>query len=150
MAAGGGNLLIVGRPGTGKTTLLKQLVATQAGSGARRYRFFFDLSVKDRRESFAGFVTRSLAPYMHVEAAYVFPAFCYFTRAGSVLCALDGFDEAVPEMTLPGLLAEFTEVAQVLSAESAVGVRAKVQSWVQVGVQRCAGCPVVQLAGGPG
>ena len=75
MAAGGGNLLIVGRPGTGKTTLLKQLVATQAGSGARRYRFFFDLSVKDRRESFAGFVTRSLAPYMHVEAAYVFPAF---------------------------------------------------------------------------
>ena len=41
-----------------------------------------------------------LAPYMSVESAYVFPAFCYFARAGSVLCALDGFDEAVPELTL--------------------------------------------------
>ena len=97
LAAGGGNLLIVGRPGSGKTTLLKQLVAAPAGTGARRYRFFFDLSLKRREESFADFVTRTLAPYMHVEAAYVFPVFCYFTRAGSVLCALDGFDEAVPE-----------------------------------------------------
>ena len=126
VAGGGGNLLIVGGPGTGKTTLLKQLAATGAGSGARRYRFFFDLSLKDRQESFAGFVTRSLAPYMHLEAAYVFPAFCYFTRAGSVLCALDGFDEAVPEMTLAGLLAVFSEVAQVLSAESAVVMTSRV------------------------
>jgi hypothetical protein len=126
VAAGGGNLLIVGRPGTGKTTLLKQLVAAPAGTGARRYRFFFDLSLKDREESFADFAARSLAPYMQIEAAYVFPAFCYFTRAGSVLCALDGFDEAVPEMTLHGLLALFTEVAQVLSAESAVVMTSRV------------------------
>ena len=93
-------MLIVGRPGSGKTTLLKQLVAAP-GTGGRRYRFFFDLSLKRREESFADFVTRTLAPYMHVEAAYVFPVFCYFTRSGSVLSALDGFDEAVPE-TDPG------------------------------------------------
>ncbi|HUY48549.1 MAG TPA: SUMF1/EgtB/PvdO family nonheme iron enzyme [Streptosporangiaceae bacterium] len=126
LAAEGGNLLIVGRPGSGKTTLLKRLVAAPPGSGARRYRFFFDLSLKDRQESFADFVTRTLAPYMHVEAAYVFPVFCYFTRAGSVLSALDGFDEAVPEMTQEGLLALFTEVAQVLSAESAVVMTSRV------------------------
>ncbi|HVB43030.1 MAG TPA: SUMF1/EgtB/PvdO family nonheme iron enzyme [Streptosporangiaceae bacterium] len=126
VAVAGGNMLIVGRPGTGKTTLLKQLVAAPAGDSGRRYRFFFDLSLKDRDESFADFVTRTLAPYMSVEAAYVFPVFCYFTRAGSVLCALDGFDEAVPELTLPGLLALFSEVAQVLSAESAAVLTSRV------------------------
>ena len=120
VAASGGNLLIVGRPGSGKTTLLKQLVASAASAGARRYRFYFDLSLKDRGEAFADFVTRTLAPYMPVEAAYVFPAFCYFARAGSVMCALDGFDEAVPELTQAGFLALFAELTEVVSAESAV------------------------------
>ena len=63
---------------------------------------------------------------MRLESAYVFPVFCYFTRAGSVLTALDGFDEAVPELTPGGLLALFTEVAQVLSAESAVVMTSRV------------------------
>ena len=63
---------------------------------------------------------------MRVEAAYVFPVFCYFTRAGSVLTALDAFDEAVPELTQDGLLALFTEIAQVLSAESAVVMTSRV------------------------
>ena len=126
VAAGGGNLLIVGRPGSGKTTLLKQLAAGSGQAEERRYRFFFDLSLKGWGEAFGDFVTRVLAPYMPVEAAHVFPAFCYFARAGSVLCALDGFDEAVPEMTLDGFLALFTEVAEVLSAESAVVMTSRV------------------------
>lgn len=125
VAAGGGNLLVVGRPGSGKTTLLKQLAADPAGTG-RRHRFFFDLSLKHREEAFADFVTRTLAPYMRIEAAYVFPVFCYFTRSGSMLCALDGFDEAVPGTTLTGLLALFTEIAQVLSAESAVVMSSRI------------------------
>ena len=120
VAASGGNLLIVGRPGSGKTTLLKQLVTSAASAGTRRYRFYFDLTLKDRGEAFADFVTRTLAPYMPVEAAYVFPAFCYFARAGSVMCALDGFDEAVPELTQAGFLALFAELTEVVSAESAV------------------------------
>ena len=126
VAADGGNLLIVGRPGSGKTTLLKQLVTSVAGAGARRYRFFFDLSLKERGEAFGDFVTRMLAPYMAVEGAYVFPVFCYFARAGSVMCALDGFDEAVPELTQAGFLELFTELSEVLSAESAVVMTSRV------------------------
>lgn len=126
VAASGGNLLIVGRPGTGKTTLLKHLVAGASVASTRRYRFFFDLSIKNRSETFAEFVTRMLASSMAIETAYVFPAFCYFARAGSVLCALDGFDEAVPELTQAGFLALFTELADVLSAESAVVMTSRV------------------------
>jgi hypothetical protein len=126
VAQDGGNLLIMGRPGSGKTTLLKELVAAPPGIGARRYRFFFDLSLKNKDESFADFVTRTLTPCIRVEAAYVFPVFCYFTRTGSVLSALDGFDEAVPEMTLSGLLALFSEIAEILSAESAVVMTSRV------------------------
>ena len=124
---GGGNLLIVGRPGQRQDNPA-QAAGRRARRrpAARRYRFFFDLSLKGRHESFADFVTRTLAPYMHVEAAYVFPVFCYFTRAGSVLSALDGFDEAVTETTQEGLLALFSEVAQVLSAESAVVMTSRV------------------------
>ena len=127
VAASGGNLLIVGRPGSGKTTLLKKLVTAAVGAAAsRRYRFFFDLSLKRHGEPFADFVTRTLTPYMDIETAYVFPAFCYFARAGSVMCALDGVDEAVPEMTQAGFLALFTEIADVLSAESAVIMTSRV------------------------
>ena len=124
VAASGGNLLIVGRPGTGKTTLLKHLVTSIASAGARRYRFYFDLSLKTG--PFADFVTQTLAPYMAVETAYVYPMFCYFARTGSVLCALDGFDEAVPELTQAGFLELFTELAEVLSAESAVVMTSRV------------------------
>ncbi|HEY9469649.1 MAG TPA: SUMF1/EgtB/PvdO family nonheme iron enzyme [Propionibacteriaceae bacterium] len=120
LAADGGNLLIVGRSGSGKSTLLKQLVTRSALASRRRYRFYFDMSLKGRDEEFRDFVTRVLAPYMVVERAYVFNVFHYFARSGSVVAALDGIDEAVPEMTLDGFLTLFTELAQVLSAESVV------------------------------
>jgi hypothetical protein len=126
VAAAGGNMLIVGPPGSGKTTLLKELAAAPGVPGTRRYRFFFDLTLKHRDEPFADFVTRTLAPYMPIEATYVFPAFCYFTRTGSVLCALDGFDEAMPETTPAGMLALFAEIADVLSAESTVVMTSRV------------------------
>jgi hypothetical protein len=71
-------------------------------------------------------VTRTLAPYMSVDTAYVYPAFCYFARSGSVMCAIDGFDEAVPEITQAGFLDLFTELAEVLSAESAVVMTSRV------------------------
>ncbi|MGW4411776.1 SUMF1/EgtB/PvdO family nonheme iron enzyme [Nonomuraea sp. NPDC004702] len=120
VAASGGNLLIVGRAGGGKTTLLKRLVARSVAASRRRYRFYFDMSLKRPDETFSDFVTRALAPYMAVESAYVFEVFRYFVRSGSALCALDGIDEAVPSMTQAGYLELYTEIAQVLSAESAV------------------------------
>lgn len=120
VAAAGGNLLIVGRSGSGKTTLLKQLVARSASASRRRYRFYLDMSLKRRDEDFREFLTRTLMPYMTVESAYVFKVFHYFARSGSVLCALDGIDEAVPSMTQAGFLELFAELAQVLSAESTV------------------------------
>lgn len=120
IASSGGNLLIVGRSGSGKTTLLKQLVARSATASRRRYRFYFDMSLKRQDEEFREFVTRTLAPYMAVERSHVFEVFHYFARSGSVVCALDGIDEAVPSMTLQGFLDLFTELTQVLSAESAV------------------------------
>ena len=44
---------------------------------------------------------------MRVERDRVFDVFHYLIRSGSVLCALDGIDEAVPESTLDGFLALF-------------------------------------------
>ncbi|MET8049527.1 SUMF1/EgtB/PvdO family nonheme iron enzyme [Streptosporangium sp. NPDC005286] len=126
VAASGGNLLIVGRSGSGKTTLLKQLVARSATASLRRYRFYFDMSLKRPGEEFRAFVTRVLTPYMAVESTYVFEVFHYFARSGSVLCALDGIDEAVPSATQAGFLELFTEIAQVLSAESAVVTTSRV------------------------
>ncbi|MEU6715022.1 SUMF1/EgtB/PvdO family nonheme iron enzyme [Nonomuraea sp. NPDC046802] len=126
VAASGGNLLIVGRAGSGKTTLLKQLVARSATASRRRYRFYFDMSLKRPEEPFREFVTRTLTPYMAVESTHVFDVFNYFARAGSVLCALDGVDEAVPSTTQAGFLELFTEIAQVLSAESAVVTSSRV------------------------
>ncbi|MGW4793151.1 SUMF1/EgtB/PvdO family nonheme iron enzyme [Nonomuraea sp. NPDC004297] len=126
VAAAGGNLLIVGRSGSGKTTLLKQLVARSATATGRRYRFYFDMSLKRPDEQFRDFVTRVLAPYMAVENTHIFDVFNYFARTGSVLCALDGIDEAVPSMTQAGFLELFTEIAQVLSAESAVVTASRV------------------------
>lgn len=126
VAATGGNLLIVGRAGSGKTTLLKQLVARSATAGRRRYRFYFDLSLKQPGEPFREFITRMLTPYMDVESTHVFEVFNYFARSGSVLCALDGIDEAVSSSTQAGFLELFTEIAQVLSAESAVVTASRV------------------------
>lgn len=126
VAATGGNLLIVGRSGSGKTTLLKQLVARSATARGRRYRFYFDMSLKRADEKFHEFVTRVLMPYMAVESTHVFDVFNYFARAGSVLCALDAIDEAVPSTTQAGFLELFTEIAQVLSAESAVVTSSRV------------------------
>jgi hypothetical protein len=120
LTGSGGNALVVGRTGSGKTTLLKQLVAAGRNSADRRYRFYFDLSSKYREESFADFVTRILAPIMGVERARIVDCFRYLARTGSVVCALDAIDEAVGDTTQAGFLALFTELAEILSADSIV------------------------------
>lgn len=126
VATGGGNVLVVGRSGSGKTVLLQRLTAAGRDSALRRYRFYFDMSLKRTEESFSEFVTRTLAPCMAVDTTKVFDVFHYFARSGSVVCALDGIDEAVAEHTLVGFLNVFAELAQVLSAESTVVMSSRV------------------------
>jgi hypothetical protein len=125
-AASGGNVLVVGRPGSGKTVLLQRLVAAGRTAAERRYRFYFDLSLKRAGESFTEFATRTLAPCMAVEPSKVFDVFHYFVRSGSVVCAFDGIDEAVTLNTLAGFLDLFTDLAGVLSATSAVVMSSRV------------------------
>ncbi|SEG93889.1 Formylglycine-generating enzyme, required for sulfatase activity, contains SUMF1/FGE domain [Thermomonospora echinospora] len=125
-AVSGGNLLVVGRSGSGKTVLLQRLVAAGRDSDVRRYRFYFDMSLKRPGESFPDFITRTLAPCMAVDRIKVFDVFHYFARSGSVVCALDGIDEAVTEHTLAGFVELFTELAQVLSADSTVVMSSRV------------------------
>ncbi len=126
VATDGGNALVVGRSGSGKSTLLKQVVAAGRDATVRRYRFYFDMGLKQAGESFEDFVTRTLAPCMSVESSRVFDVFHYFARSGSVVCALDAIDEAVPETTLSGFLELFGELAEILSAESAVIMSSRV------------------------
>ncbi|MCO5968925.1 SUMF1/EgtB/PvdO family nonheme iron enzyme [Actinoallomurus soli] len=126
VALTGGNVLVVGRSGSGKSTLLKRLVADGRDADVRRYRFYFDMSLKRKDESFRDFVTRTLADCMSVETSRVFDVFHYFARSGSVVCALDGIDEAVHETTLTGFLDLFAELAEILSAESAVVMSSRV------------------------
>ena len=126
VAQAGGNVLVVGRSGSGKSTLLKQVTTAGRDAELRRYRFYFDMSLKRKDERFEDFVTRTLAPCMSVETSRVFDVFHYFVRAGSVVCALDGIDEAVHETTLTGFLDLFTELAEILSAESVVVMSSRV------------------------
>jgi formylglycine-generating enzyme required for sulfatase activity len=126
IADDGGNVLVVGRSGSGKTVLLQRMVTAGRRSESRRYRFYFDLSLKRTGESFPEFVTRTLAPCMSVDTTQVFAVFHYFARSGSVICALDGIDEAAAENTLAGYLEVFSEMAQVLSASSTVVMSSRV------------------------
>jgi formylglycine-generating enzyme required for sulfatase activity len=110
------NVLVLGGPGSGKTTLMHELVA----AATHRYRFYLDMSLKAHDEPFADFVTRMLSPWLRVPKNRVFDVFLYLIRAGSVLCVLDAIDEAVAGTSLPAFLDLFTDVAQAISAESTV------------------------------
>ncbi|MEV5576618.1 SUMF1/EgtB/PvdO family nonheme iron enzyme [Spirillospora sp. NPDC052269] len=126
VARSSGNLLLVGRSGSGKTVLLQRLVAAGRDDDARRYRFYFDMSLKRPDETFPEFVSRTLAPFMSVDSSHVFDVFHYFARSGSILCALDGVDEAVADNTQAGFLELFGELAQVLSANSTIIMSSRV------------------------
>ncbi|MGW5443381.1 NACHT domain-containing protein [Streptomyces asiaticus] len=119
------NVLITGKPGSGKSTLLRALV-NDTPATARRFRFYFDLSLKPKDEAFAEYVARMLAPCVPGERARAFDLFLYLIRSGSALCVLDAVDEAVDEPSPEGFLRLFADLASVLSAESCVVLNSRV------------------------
>jgi len=119
------NVLVIGKPGSGKSTLLRALVSDTPAT-ARRFRFYFDLGLKPKGETFAEYVARILAPCMPGERARAFELFLYLIRSGSAICVLDAVDEAVDEPSPEGFLRLFADLASVLSAESCVVLSSRV------------------------
>ncbi|GGK11197.1 hypothetical protein GCM10011583_49150 [Streptomyces camponoticapitis] len=123
LARGSANVLVTGRPGSGKSTLLRALAVDPE---TRRFRFYFDLGLKARDESFADYVGRLLAPAMASDRSRAYELFLYLIRSGTALCVLDAVDEGVEEASPAGFLRIFADLAAVLSAESAVIMSSRV------------------------
>lgn len=123
LAKGSANVLVTGRSGSGKSSLLRSLAANPE---TRRFRFYFDLGLKARGESFADYVGRLLAPAMASDRARAYELFLYLIRSGTALCVLDAVDEGVDEASPAGFLRIFADLAAVLSAESAVIMSSRV------------------------
>ncbi|MGP3949594.1 SUMF1/EgtB/PvdO family nonheme iron enzyme [Streptomyces sp. 7N604] len=125
MAHGSANVLVIGRPGSGKSTLLRTLV-TDSPPAVDRHRFYFDLSLKAKDETFAEYVARTVTPRNAEDRDRAFALFLYLVRSGSALCVLDAIDEAVDEPSPAGFLRLFADLAPVLSAESSVVMSSRV------------------------
>lgn len=123
LARGSANVLVTGRPGSGKSTLLRALALDPE---LRRFRFYFDLGLKPKDEPFSEYAARLLAPAMGSERSRAWDLFLYLIRSGTALCVLDAVDEGVEEPSPDGFLRLFTDLAAVLSAESAVIMSSRV------------------------
>ncbi|MGW3496150.1 SUMF1/EgtB/PvdO family nonheme iron enzyme [Streptomyces sp. NPDC001020] len=124
LARGSANVLVTGRPGSGKSTLLRALAADPE---VRRFRFYFDLGLKPKNEPFSEYAGRLLAPTMtSSDRSRAYDLFLYLIRSGTALCVLDAVDEGVEESSPAGFLQLFTDLAAVLSAESAVVMSSRV------------------------
>ncbi|ARP72344.1 sulfatase-modifying factor protein [Streptomyces pluripotens] len=123
LACGSANVLVTGRPGSGKSTLLRSLAVNPE---VRRFRFYFDLGLKPKDEPFSEYAARLLAPAMMSDRSRAYDLFLYLIRSGTALCVLDAVDEGVDEPSAAGFLRLFTDLAAVLSAESAVVMSSRV------------------------
>ncbi|MFE4718603.1 SUMF1/EgtB/PvdO family nonheme iron enzyme [Streptomyces sp. NPDC056728] len=123
LARGSANVLVTGRPGSGKSTLLRSLAVNPE---IRRFRFYFDLGIKPKDEPFSEYAARLLAPAMTSDRSRAYELFLYLIRSGTALCVLDAVDEGVDEPSPAGFLRLFTDLAAVLSAESAVVMSSRV------------------------
>lgn len=123
LSRGSANVLVTGRPGSGKSTLLRALAANPQ---IRRFRFYFDLGLKPKDEPFSEYAARLLAPAMTSDRSRAYELFLYLIRSGTALCVLDAVDEGVDEPSAAGFLRLFTDLAAVLSAESAVVISSRV------------------------
>lgn len=124
LVRGSANVLVTGRPGSGKSTLLRALATDP---GVRRFRFYFDLGLKPKNEPFSEYAGRLLAPALTPsDRSRAYDLFLYLIRSGTALCVLDAVDEGVEESSPAGFLRLFTDLAAVLSAESAVIMSSRV------------------------
>ncbi|WP_369262962.1 SUMF1/EgtB/PvdO family nonheme iron enzyme [Streptomyces sp. R35] len=123
LVRGSANVLVTGRPGSGKSTLLRSLAVSP---DVRRFRFYFDLGLKPKDEPFSAYAARLLAPAMASDRSRAYDLFLFLIRSGSALCVLDAVDEGVEEPSPAGFLRLFTDLAAVLSAESAVVMSSRV------------------------
>ncbi|MFB7456591.1 SUMF1/EgtB/PvdO family nonheme iron enzyme [Streptomyces sp. NPDC056188] len=124
LARGSANVLVTGRPGSGKSTLLRAMATNPE---IRRFRFYFDLALKPKDEPFSEYAARLLAPAMAAsDRSRAYELFLYLIRSGTALCVLDAVDEGVEEPSAAGFLRLFTDLAAVLSAESAVVMSSRV------------------------
>ncbi|MEU7380093.1 SUMF1/EgtB/PvdO family nonheme iron enzyme [Streptomyces sp. NPDC042207] len=124
LARGSANVLVTGRPGSGKSTLLRAMATNPE---IRRFRFYFDLALKPKDEPFSEYAARLLAPAMAAsDRSRAYDLFLYLIRSGTALCVLDAVDEGVEEPSAAGFLRLFTDLAAVLSAESAVVMSSRV------------------------
>lgn len=124
LAQGNANVLVTGRPGSGKSTLLRSLATDPE---IHRFRFYFDLGLKPKDEPFSEYAGRLVAPALAPsDRSRAFDLFLYLIRSGTALCVLDAVDEGVEESSPAGFLRLFTDLAAVLSAESAVVMSSRV------------------------
>lgn len=115
--ADGGNLLIVGPGGMGKSDMLLRLAMEPALGG--RYRFYLDLGDRRDGESFPELVVRQLGAAFAIPRLQVWDCFLYLVRSGRCVCLLDAIDEGVPGGGIDAVVDLFGQLSVLLSRSSA-------------------------------
>lgn len=122
----GGNVLLVGKPGAGKSEQLRRLFLTALHGDRRRIVFRFDLGEKPRDQSLEGYLATTLAEHFTVPSHAVFPLYAFLSRSGRVRNIFDGIDEACPTGTFSEFMEVFSAIAELLSIESQVIMSSRV------------------------
>lgn len=124
--AGEGNLLVIGRPGAGKTSQVRRLFRSALHHGRGRIVFLFDLGGKPPDRTLPEYLGDTVADYFTVPRHLVYPLYAYLSRAGRVFNIFDGLDEACPSGTFEEFMEVFSAIAELLSVESQIIITSRV------------------------
>ncbi len=117
---GEGNLLVIGKPGAGKTSQVRRLFRSALHHGRGRIVFLFDLGGKPPDRTLPEYLGDTVADYFSVPRHLVYPLYAYLSRSGRVFNIFDGLDEACPSGTFEEFMEVFSAIAELLSVESQV------------------------------